>query len=346
VKLDRYELVERVGQGPGGEFYRARDVKLGRGVAVQVLTGISADDEAVRQRFAAEARALAALHHPNVVDVLDFGAAGGKLYLVTELVPGADLGRLLEHHGPLPEPALVALGAELCTALAHAHEHGVLHRALEPGCVLLDRGRVVLSGFAMLAELPRETVPDRSRQTGDGQAPGFASPEQLEQQPLGVKSDLFSLGVLLYFAACRHLPYEADSRAALLSQIHHGRPMPLRRRRPGLSVELAEVVQRCLEPELARRPESALVFRDGLRRVLESHGRPDPRDVLAQYGRDPSLPALPWSPIASLDDDELILEQPRRRWPWVLLAVAGVAAAVWWLSRTGHGLPFRLPRPR
>jgi serine/threonine protein kinase len=204
----------------------------------------------------------------------------------------------------------------------------------------------VLSGFAMLADVPREAPPDGTPPAGDGQAPGFASPEQLEQRPLDAQSDIFSLGVLLYFAACRHLPYEADSRAALLSQIHHGRPMPLRRRRPGLSVELADLVQRCLEPDPPRRPATAVAFRDGLRRVLESHGRPDPRDVLAEYGRDPNLPTLPWSPIASLDDDDFLLPRPARRWPWLVLALLGAIAAVAYLVRGARGLPFHLPHSR
>jgi eukaryotic-like serine/threonine-protein kinase len=356
VKVDRYELREKLGHGTTGTAYRAHDPKLNREVVVKILTS-GGDDSARRRRFAREARALASLHHPNIIEMLDFGVVpGGPFYLVTEYVGGADLARLVQEHGPLPEPVLVAIGLELCAALAHAHGHGIIHRALKPANVYLDRGRLVLTEFGIVKAF-RSSSP-----LGDDAAhtitavvgvPGFVSPEQLKQQDLDGRTDLFALGTLLYYLAARRLPFEAETHLGLHEQLLNGRPAPLLELRPDVSRELALVVHRCLEPERDRRPESAHAVRTALQRLLEQHGHRDAREILQLYERDPSLEDFAWSvPTASDTAEQAAILTPRagqrRMRPWLavaLIGIAGVAAIVFIVVRLSAPTPKHAPAP-
>ena len=345
MNVDRYEIHEQIGQGSTGVVYRGHDPKLNRDVAVKIFTA-AGDDTAVRRRFAREARALASLNHPNVLEIFDFGADDETLYLVTELVPGADLGRLVRERGPLPEPALVAVALELCSALVHAHGRGVIHRALKPENVLLARGRLVLTDFGIVkgfgAGQPLGEEGGR-RQTAVVGVPGYTAPEQLEQKALDGRTDLFAFGVLLYFLASRKLPYEAENRDALLEVFRKTRPEPLQRLRPDVSMDVANLIHRCLQPIPNQRPESAERLRHSFQRVLERRGQRDARDLIAHYERDALMTGVAWAPVGFVEatgETPVPFRRTRRRHRRLLVAVAlalvvgagglGAAVALGW----------------
>jgi serine/threonine-protein kinase len=257
-----------------------------------------------------------------------------------------DLGRFVRERGPLPEPALVAVALELCSALVHAHGRGVIHRALKPENVLLARGRLVLTDFGIVkgfgAGQPLGEEGAR-RQTAVVGVPGYTAPEQLEQKALDGRTDLFAFGALLYFLATRKLPYEADNRDALLEVFRKGKPEPLGRLRPDLSMDVTNLVHRCLEPNPDRRPESADRLRHSFQRVLERRGQRDARELLALYERDALMTGVAWAPVGFVEatgETPLPFRRSRRRRRRVvmaaglaLLAVAlalGAAAALGW----------------
>jgi serine/threonine protein kinase len=289
---ERYEIRRGLGSGSMGSVYLAFDPKVSREVAVKILRKEFAKSEKHRQRFEREARAIAALRHPNVVEIYDYGGSPEEhLYLVMEYVRGQNLGKLLEANGPLPEPVLAACGLELGAALQHAHEHGVIHRDIKPENVFLDRGRIVLVDFgivkAIAPENPLGADAARSRTDVIG-TPGFMAPEQIEQKPLDARTDLFAFGALLYFLAANKLPFEADSPYALVEQFRTSRAAPITFVRQDLSEEMRRIIHDCLEVDPKLRPSDAKSVRDRLRPVLQRYGVSDARDVLAQYESNPS----------------------------------------------------------
>ncbi|MBI3180042.1 MAG: serine/threonine protein kinase, partial [Deltaproteobacteria bacterium] len=289
--IGRYEIRRGLGRGAMGSVYLAFDAKVGREVAIKVLQRDVAQNEKHRMRFDREARAIGALHHPNIVEIYDYGGSPDHyLYLVMELIHGPDTGRLCREHGPFPESVLAAVGCELAAALSHAHRAGLIHRDIRPENVFLDRGRLVLADFgiakAIVADNPlgREAASPKTDVVG---TPGFMAPEQLLGQPLDGRTDLFALGALLYYLASKRLPYPAESPYELMKEFRETRPLPLSELRPDLSDDASLLVQACLEVSKEHRPARADLVRKKLRQILDDLGAPDVRDVLAKYEASP-----------------------------------------------------------
>ena len=157
LQIDRYEIQRLIGKGAMGKIYLARDPKLGRDVAIKVLNSVSAKAE-TRERFRMEARAIAALRHPNIVELYDFsGTHAEDLFLVMEYVPGRTLHDHINERGAMSEVTTLCIGHELVLALEHAHEQNVVHRDLKPENVLLFNGRVVLTDFGIVKEIAAES---------------------------------------------------------------------------------------------------------------------------------------------------------------------------------------------
>ncbi len=289
--IGRYEIRRGLGRGAMGSVYLAFDTQVGREVAIKVLDRKIAQNEKHRMRFDREARAIGALHHPNIVEIYDYGGSPDQyLYLVMELIRGPDTGSLCREHGPFPESVVAAVGCELAAALAHAHQAGIIHRDIKPENVFLDRGRLVLADFgiakAIVADNPLGPAA-ASPKTDVVGTPGFMAPEQLLGQPLDGRSDLFALGALLYYLGSRQLPYPAESPYELMKEFRATRPPPLGKLRPDFSDATSLLVQACLEVNKEQRPARAEVVRRELRRVLDELGAPDVREVLATYEAAP-----------------------------------------------------------
>ena len=231
--------------------WRGFDRRLGREVAVKVLSETLAADERFRQRFEREARHIASLAHPNIVVVHDAGVDGDQPFIVIELVKGKTLRQLLAESSPLTPHVVPALAADVLAGLGHAHEAGILHRDIKPGNILITESGVSKLADFGIAKATEETVD----LTDSGAILGtvsYASPEQLSGDPLGPASDLYSLGCVLYECVAGRPPFVADNIAALVSQQQFATPEPLREGSPE-SPELAGTIMRALEKDPKRR---------------------------------------------------------------------------------------------
>lgn len=289
--IDRYEIRRGLGRGAMGDVYLAFDPKIGREVAIKVLQQSFARTSKYRQRFDREAHAIAALHHPNIVQLYDYGdTPDGSKYLVMEYLRGHHVGHHCREQGPLPESVVGAIGGELAAALAEAHGAGIIHRDLKPENVFLHRGRVVLADFGIVKAVAEENplgadaAAPRTEIIG---TPGFMAPEQLEQTPLDARTDIFAFGALMYYLATGKLPYSGDSPVDLLKQFKDTRPEPVHHRRSDVSERLGVLIQDCLEVNPHHRPDAAGELRRRFMALLDWLGVGDVREHLAAFEANP-----------------------------------------------------------
>lgn len=287
----RYTVIEKIGSGGMGTVYRAHDKHLDREVALKVLPPALQEDEAALERFKREARALAHLNHPRVAAVYDAQAEGGFPHLVMELVDGENLESYLKKRRVLGTAETVRIGIDVAEALAHIHEHRIVHRDVKTSNIIMEptRGAVVADfGIALEASLPRLSQ-------GALGTPEYMSPEQAEGRELDGRSDLYSLGVVLFECLTGRPPFrrDGDSLASLMELV--GRVttepvLPLARLCPDVPGALCDAVMRCLEKDPDERYASASDFGDALRGGLEGSARVEPgqRPSSRNTGRRPS----------------------------------------------------------
>ncbi len=254
ASLGPFEILAPLGAGGMGEVYRARDTRLDRTVAIKLLPSELVTGPSRRaERFRAEARAIARITHPNICTLHDVGEDGSSIYLVMECVEGVTLARQLED-GPLPLPLALRTAIAIADALDHAHRHGVVHRDVKPGNIILSRDGVKLLDFG-LAKL-RE--PDESRAAAETQSAGltdigvivgtlpYMAPEQIDGRDVDGRTDIFSFGVVLFEMVGGRPPFTGDSRASLLSAVLTAEPLALTPLQPQAPETLERLVRRCL----------------------------------------------------------------------------------------------------
>jgi hypothetical protein len=268
TKLGPYDVLASIGKGGMGEVFRARDTRLGRDVAIKVLPESFARDPDRLQRFEQEARSVAALNHPNLLTVFDVGTMpapdGGTIpYLVSELLEGATLRELLDK-GALPLRKVLDYSAQVARGLAAAHDHGVVHRDIKPDNLFLTRdGRVKILDFGLAKLKPQEVVGDETVAHNLTHADavlgtvGYMSPEQLRGKPVDARSDLFSLGAVMYEMLSGRRAFQGDSSADVMSAILNKEPPELPENTAEFSPALDHMVRRCLEKDPQQRFQSA-----------------------------------------------------------------------------------------
>ena len=264
--IDRYQVIERLGQGGMGVVYKARDTLLDRFVALKVLPPDSSLDPDRRRRFLQEAKAASALNHPGIVSVYDVLTVDGQDVLVMELVEGETLEALLARRRPAPGESL-GLAARIADALARAHAAGIVHRDLKPANVMVtaDGVKVLDFGLAKLIELPLAGT-ESPTMSPDGLAltrermilgtVGWMSPEQASGAPVDARSDIFAFGVLLYEMLTGRQPFRRATTLETLAAIRDEEPPPPSRIVPTLPPEIDRAVLRCLRKEPAKRWQS------------------------------------------------------------------------------------------
>jgi eukaryotic-like serine/threonine-protein kinase len=277
--------------------YRARDKRLGREVAVKIIHRHLRENKEVGQRFASEARAVAKVKHPGVVEVYDVSEDDAEeRYLVVELVRGKTLRQLLSDEGYLPAEAAAAIGIEIALALEHAHGLGVIHRDVKPENVLLrtvPEGRasgehseklVKITDFGIAKLLDAQGVTSTGQVLG---SPAHMAPEQIEGGDVSARSDVFGLGVLLYECLVGKLPFDGKNPAQVLRRVLEGAFTPTERARPTIGAGLGAVVDRALAKEPKDRFASALDVAEALRAELRQLGFDDPPSEVAAFLHDP-----------------------------------------------------------
>jgi Tol biopolymer transport system component len=267
TRLGPYKILAPLGAGGMGEVYRAHDTRLGRDVAIKVLSPHLAATPEVRARFEREARTISQLNHPHICTLHDIGHQDGTDYLVMELLEGETLARRLEK-GPLPVAEVLTLGTQIADALDRAHRAGVVHRDLKPGNVMLTKSGAKLMDFglarvASLAAAPGTLIesPTVSRPlTAEGTIVGtfqYMAPEQLEGKEADARSDLWALGCVLYEMATGKRAFEGASQASLIVAIMEHEPRPILELQPLSPPALERVVRQCLAKDPDKRWQSA-----------------------------------------------------------------------------------------
>lgn len=309
LRLGPYEIEGPLGFGGMGTVYRARDVRLGRSVALKHLRAHVADDAVLRQRFEQEARAAAALNHPNVCTLHDIGQQDGTLYLVMELLDGHTLARRLESgRGGLPIPEALDIAAQVAEALAAAHREGIVHRDVKPANIMLTRSGVKLLDFGVARLRWRDDAKTQTLTTTGGSDSGemagtlpYMAPEQLAGRADG-RTDIFALGCVLFEMLTGRRAFAAESTAVLLAAIAEAAVPPIESVRQGLSPALERTLSRCLTKDPDKRWQSASDVADELRWIA-GHA---------------SAPAQSVTPAVAASST---------RWPWMLAAASLAVAA-------------------
>ncbi len=267
--------------------YRARDTQLLRDVAVKVLHPHLANEVESRQRFLREAQAAARLRHPNIVEVFDFSVVSDRdSYMVTELLEGPTLRKFAEPHLPMAAEIVAAIGIVLCDALDCAHSQGVTHRDVKPDNVLLDKG-----GLLKLTDFGIAHVADSGSMTVTGQilgSPAHMAPEQIEGTSVDARTDLFSLGTVLYLLSVGRLPFEAPVAHALLRKILEADYVDSLRAQPQVGQRFAQIIRKCMAREPKDRYENAKELRKELSEFCAEIGWDDSGEKLRAFIENPT----------------------------------------------------------
>jgi serine/threonine-protein kinase len=314
----RYRVIERLGSGGMADVYCAEDEQLGRRVALKLLYGHLAENVSFVERFRREASSAAGLQHPNIVSIFDRGEWDGTYYIAMELISGRTLKDVIRERGPAPPDAAVDIVLQILRAARFAHQRGVVHRDIKPHNVLIDEeGRVKVADFG-IARAGASDMTETGSVMGTAQ---YLSPEQAQGRPVDARSDLYSIGIVLYEMLTGSVPFDAESPVTVALKQVSEPPVPPRERNPAVPAALDAVVLRALEKDPARRYATADAFIEAL---LAARSAPDEVVVTA------APPPPPMEELLEEDD-----ERGRRWWLWLLalLALAAIALGAYLLLK-------------
>jgi Tol biopolymer transport system component len=338
--LSHYRILRSLGAGGMGEVYLAEDTKLGRQVALKVLASETASDPDRRARFEREARAIAALNHPGIVTIHSVEEDQGVLFITMELVDGQTLAQIIPTTG-MPLNDLLKVAIPLADAVGTAHQRGITHRDLKPANVMIGRdGRVKVLDFGLAKQHAQDSVQDETalqptaHATAEGKILGtvaYMSPEQAQGKPLDHRSDIFSIGIVLFEMATGQRPFKGDSNVSVLSSVLRDVPPLVSDVKPDLPRELARIIKHCLVKDPEERYQTAKDLRNDLKALKEDSDS-------GELGSKSASNVTPASAVSGLVTPVAAAVAPRSSSRWIWAAVAGVvllggaSAAAWWAS--------------
>jgi len=280
--VSHYRITEEIGRGGMGVIYKAEDTRLPRKVALKILPNQAAANAEARERFRREAEAASSLNHPNICTIYDVGEHEGQLYLVMELLEGETIRELVQA-GPMPAEQLVRVAIQVADALEASHARDIIHRDIKPANIFVTPRGAKVMDFG-LAKFLRSSLALTAPGTVLGTA-AYMSPEQVRGEPLDARSDLFSLGSVLYEMATGVLAFPGKNLAAVAEALTTKTPVRAERLNPQLPASLAEVIEKAMQKDRARRYQTAAALRSDLESMqldLSSAG---------QHGAEAARPA-------------------------------------------------------
>jgi serine/threonine protein kinase len=284
---DRFRIDSLIAYGGMATVYKGTDLTLARTVAVKVLSDDLSKDPSFLLRFRREAQAAASLTHPNIVAVYDTGAEAGLHYIVMEYVEGRTLQEILEAEGPLSPERAAAIGADIGRALAAAHEKGIVHRDVKPGNIMVsDSGFVKVMDFGIAKAATSGSLTQVGAVLG---TVAFLSPEQARGEEVDARSDIYSLGSLVYQMLTGRPPFVAETLLEMVNKLTNQRPTPPSRLNPKVPAALGEVVMKALAKDPARRQQNANQLAEQLLQSL----RGDPAATAAYAAVSEGEPSAP-----------------------------------------------------
>lgn len=262
---NRYEVLEEIGGGGMAVVYKARDTLLNRMVAVKVLRAEFSGDSDFVRRFRREAQAAASLSHPNIVNIYDVGEQEGLYYIVMEYIEGKTLKELIRLKAPMPPAEVIEIGKQICEALECAHKNQIIHRDIKShNIIITPEGRVKVADFGIARAGADATITNTGSIFGSVQ---YFSPEQARSEVVDERSDIYSLGIVLYEALSGKLPFEGQSPVAIALKQIQDIPEPISEIVPGFPRELEEIVEKCMAKSPDDRFQSAVELKQELIRV-------------------------------------------------------------------------------
>jgi tRNA A-37 threonylcarbamoyl transferase component Bud32 len=325
VLNERYKVETTLGEGGMARVYRGTDEVLHRTVAIKVLADRYAEDDNFVTRFRREAQAAAALSHPNVVAVFDTGDDDAAHYIVMEYVEGQTLSEVLKRGGPLDADRASAIAEDVATALQAAHERGLVHRDVKPGNVMVDsEGRVKVMDFGIARAAANDTLTQTGTVLGTA---AYLSPEQARGDSVDARSDIYSLGCVLFEMVAGRPPFTGDSPVSLAFRHVNEDPQPPSVYRPGVPPQLEAVIMRALEKDPDRRYRSAEELRRALAATRSGATATVPIGAAAGEGDTAVMPAEGTEGITPAGGAPPP-DHRRRRPPWLPLALLGAAILV------------------
>ncbi|MFB0565781.1 MAG: serine/threonine protein kinase, partial [Candidatus Aminicenantaceae bacterium] len=323
IFASRYEVIEELGEGGMGRIFRVEDKKIKEEVALKLIKPEIASDKKTIERFSNELKYARKIAHRNVCRMYDLGEEKQTHYITMEYVPGEDLRSMIKMVGQLSAAQAVSIARQVSEGLAEAHRLGVVHRDLKSSNIMIDKaGNARIMDFGLARSLQAKGIPDAGMMVG---TPEYISPEQVDGKDTDQRSDIYSLGVIIYEMMTGRLPFEGDSPLSIALKHKTERPPDPRKFNPQVTPELSRLILKCMEKERERRYQSAEELRTELTRI--------------EGGMPQAEREAPSEKAVTL---KALMGAVRKRWAMVavLCAVVLVAASAFlYLGREGPVVP-------